>query len=218
MQSHQIKFPRTAHYYTSGAAPAQCQHLLFVLHGYGQLASQMIYKFDQLEEGYLVVAPEGFSRFYWNERKGIVGASWMTKLDRLAEIEDYTNYLQHLFYQFKAQIPIGTPITVLGFSQGGATAARWLERLHPPVQHVLLWGAGFPEDLNYQPQLEYWNSKSLHLVQGKQDEYLTQKRLQKQSLFLEEQGLNVQTHWYEGGHAIDRRVLQQILTKLETSI
>lgn len=214
MQSHQIKFPRTAHYYTLGAAPAQCQHLLFVLHGYGQLASHMIYKFDQLEEGYLVVAPEGFSRFYWNEKKGIVGASWMTKLDRLAEIEDYTNYLQHLFYQFKTQIPVGTPITVLGFSQGGATAVRWLERLQAPVQNVLLWGAGFPEDLNYQPQLEYWNNKSLHLVQGKQDEYLTEKRYQQQALFLEQQGLQVQTHWYEGGHAIDRTVLKEVLGSL----
>ena len=92
MQTHQIKFPRTAHYYTHGAAPVDCQHLLFVLHGYGQLASKMIYKFDQLDANYLVVAPEGFSRFYWNEKRGIVGASWMTKLDRLEEIEDYSNY------------------------------------------------------------------------------------------------------------------------------
>lgn len=215
MKTHQIKFPRTAHYYTLGTTPTTCQHLLFVLHGYGQLASQMIYKFDELNKGYCVVAPEGFSRFYWNEKKGIVGASWMTKLDRLSEIEDYTNYLQHLFYQFKAQIPAETPVTVLGFSQGGATAVRWLQRLQPDFHHMLLWGAGFPEDLNYHLQLEYWNSKSLHLVQGEQDEYLTEKRCQQQAIFLEKQGLQVQTHRYKGGHSIDRQVLKKLLTSLE---
>lgn len=211
MQTHQIKFPRTAHYYTHGAAPADCQHLLFVLHGYGQLASKMIYKFDQLDTNYLVVAPEGFSRFYWNEKRGIVGASWMTKLDRLEEIEDYSNYLQHLFEAFRANVPAGTPITVLGFSQGGATAARWLHRLQPTVQQVILWGAGFPEDLDYRPQLDYWQDKNIHLVQGKQDEYITAERYQQQADFLAQQALEVTTHWYEGGHVIDRQVLKEVL-------
>ena len=181
------------------------------MHGYGQLASYMIYKFDQLEEGYSVVAPEGFSRFYWKEKKGIVGASWMTKQDRLSEIEDYTNYLQHLYEQFLAQVPKGTPVTVLGFSQGGATAARWLHRLQPDVQQVLLWGAGFPEDLDYSAQLDYWNSMDVRLVQGRQDEYLTQARYERQIAFLEGQGLKTQTRWYEGGHAIDRTVLAAVL-------
>lgn len=214
MQTHQIKFPRTAHYYTIGATPAACQHLLIVLHGYGQLASRMVYKFDQLGDDYLIVAPEGFSRFYWKGTEGAIGASWMTKMDRESEIEDYSQYLQHLLDHFQAQIPEGTPVTIVGFSQGGATAARWLDRLQPVVQNVVLWGAGFPEDLDYRPQLVYWNNKSLHLVQGRQDEYLTEKRYQQQHTFLEQQGLNVKTHWHEGGHAIDRPTLKQLMESL----
>ncbi len=211
MQAHQIKFPRTAHYYTTGATPAACRQLLFVLHGYGQLASRMIHKFDQLPADYLVVAPEGFSRFYWNEKKGQVGASWMTKADRLSEIEDYSNYLQHLLEYFQAQVPAETPVTVLGFSQGGATASRWLQRLQPAVDRLLLWGAGFPEDVDYRPQLAYWNNKRLELVQGRQDAYLTAQRYQQQADFLAAQGLAVQTHWYDGGHAIDRALLGKLL-------
>ena len=211
MQSHQIKFPRTAHYYTLGANAANCKHLLLVMHGYGQLASKMIHKFNQLDEGYLVVAPEGFSRFYWNEEKGIVGASWMTKMDRLEEIEDYTNYLQYLLGQFQAQIPQNTPITVLGFSQGGATVVRWLHRLQPNIQHIVLWGASFPQDLDYRAQLAYWNNKDIHLVQGRQDEYITPERQQQQATFLHEQQLEAKMHWYEGGHAIDRPLLKKLL-------
>jgi predicted esterase len=214
MQSHQIKFPRTAHYYTLGADAAHCKHLLLVMHGYGQLASRMIHKFNQLDEGYWVVAPEGFSRFYWNEKKGIVGASWMTKMNRLEEIEDYTNYLQHLLELFQAQIPQDTPITVLGFSQGGATVVRWLHRLQPNIQHIVLWGASFPQDLDYRPQLDYWNSKNIHLVQGRQDEYITPERQEQQAAFMQEQQLDANLHWYEGGHAIDRTVLKELLDGL----
>ena len=89
MQSHKIKFPCTAHYYTIGTPSDKIKRVFFVLHGYGQLASQIIHKFDAVMEDTLIVAPEGLSRFYWNESKGIVGASWMTKKDRLDEIEDY---------------------------------------------------------------------------------------------------------------------------------
>ena len=91
MQAHQIKFPRTAHYYTLQPPAPHHRQLLLVLHGYGQLASRFIYKFDQLDPSYWVVAPEGFSRFYWKGVSGPAGASWLTTPDRLSEIEDYSN-------------------------------------------------------------------------------------------------------------------------------
>ena len=211
MQAHQIKFPRTAHYYTLGEPSPETQHLLFVLHGYGQLASQFVYKFDRLGTNYCVVAPEGFSRFYWNQTSGTVGASWMTKLDRLAEIEDYTNYLQHLYHSFRARLAPAVPTTVLGFSQGGATAMRWLHRLQPEVQRLMLWGAGIPTDLDYRGQVTYWQALPTHLIWGKQDEYFSQEKYDAHQVFLQTQPLQPQTHWYEGKHRIDRDVLQQVL-------
>ena len=104
MKEHQIKFPKTAHYYTLGNPDKSIQKLFIVMHGYGQLASRFVYKFDQLPEDCLVLAPEGFSRFYWNEKKGLVGASWMTKANRLVEIEDYSDYIQHLYNHFLEQL------------------------------------------------------------------------------------------------------------------
>ena len=67
------------------------------------------------------MAPEGLSRFYLDAGAGKVGASWMTKEDRAHEIEDYLSYLE----QVRAAIIPPVPLTILGFSQGVATAARW---------------------------------------------------------------------------------------------
>lgn len=211
MQAHQIKFPRTAHYYTLGAPSPDTKHLVIALHGYGQLASRFIYKFDQLGKEYWIVAPEGFSRFYWEQTSGIVGASWMTKEDRLSEIEDYTNYLQHLYYACRTQLDEAVPTTVIGFSQGGATAARWMHRLQPKVERLLLWGAGFPMDIDYRPQAAYWQHLAIHIAQGRQDEYASPEHYQAHDAFLEQQPIRPQVHGYEGGHAIHRALLKEIL-------
>ncbi|MEL6276926.1 MAG: phospholipase, partial [Bacteroidota bacterium] len=82
--AHRLPVQRTAHFYTLGEPSANVKRMWFACHGYGQLASTFIRKFDQLAgaEDY-VVAPEGLSRFYWQGFTGKVVASWMTSADRL---------------------------------------------------------------------------------------------------------------------------------------
>lgn len=214
MQSYQIKFPRTAHYYTLGTPSSSIKKLFFVFHGYGQLASRIIKKFDQLGDDCLIVAPEGFSRFYWKETQGIVGASWMTKVNRLEEIEDYCNYIEHLYHQYKNQLAEDVEINILGFSQGGATAVRWIERNRPKFNNLILWGAGFPTDLQYLSLKEYLSSKKIFLVYGRQDEYLSEKRLEAHDAFVKTQALNFEMVWFEGKHVIDRNVLHELVERL----
>jgi predicted esterase len=214
MQAHQIKFPRTAHYYTLGKPSKTTKKFFIVLHGYGQLASQIIHKFSDLEDDAFILAPEGFSRFYWNEKKGIVGASWMTKADRLSEIEDYCNYIEHLYYQYKNQLPEDVEINILGFSQGGATAVRWMERNHPKFDNLILWGAAFPTDLSYLPMKDYLQDKKLYVVYGKDDEYLSAERIKMHDMFTQQQELEFEMIWFEGKHVIDRTVLNELVQRL----
>lgn len=214
MQKHQIKFPRTAHYCVIGTPSPQIKKLFFVFHGYGQLASHIIRKFDQLGEDCLIIAPEGFSRFYWNEAKGIVGASWMTKEDRFSEIEDYCNYIEYLFHSFKNQVPKDVQINILGFSQGGATAVRWVERNRPNFDNLILWGAAFPMDIQYMPMKDYLNHKKLYVVYGRQDEFLSDERVKTHEIFTQQQGLDFEMVWFEGKHEIDRKVLHELVEKL----
>src|SRR5438477_56805 len=70
------------------------------------------------------VAPEGLSRFYLTESPAErrVGASWMTREDRLHEIDDYVRYLDGVYGNV---VPRNARVTALGFSQGTATVCRW---------------------------------------------------------------------------------------------
>lgn len=214
MQAHQIKFPRTAHYYTLGNPSKSTKKFFILLHGYGQLASQIIHKFKGLETDHFILAPEGFSRFYWNEKKGIVGASWMTKADRLSEIEDYCNYIEHLYYHYKNQLSEEVEINILGFSQGGATAVRWIERNRPKFDNLILWGAAFPSDLSYLPMKDYLKDKKLYVVYGKDDEYLNSEKIKMHEMFTQQQGLEFEMIWFEGKHVIDRAVLHDLVKRL----
>ena len=210
MNSHQLKFPKTHYYYTKGTLDQNTAKIYIVLHGYGQLASQIIHKFEAMDEQTFVIAPEGNSRFYWNEAKAIVGASWMTKKDRLHEIEDYCNFISMLYEEHLNSIKHRPKIILLGFSQGGATAIRWIYNCKPQINHLILWGAGFPMDLDYQKDLNYFNEINIHLVQGRKDPYLSKEMIEKHKAFTKNQALDFKEIWFDGKHEIDRDILHKI--------
>ena len=119
-REHRLSVSRSARCFSRGGEAAA--EAWVVLHGYGQLASRFLRGFESIATPTrLVVAPEGLSRFYLDAGAGRVGASWMTKEDRAHEIEDYLAYLA----QVRAALIPPVPLTILGFSQGVATAARW---------------------------------------------------------------------------------------------
>ena len=128
-----LKVTRTARYWTVGD-PGQGDggEIWFVLHGYKQLARRFLRRFEALAtDRRMLVAPEALSRFYVSPEPGrhgprsVVGATWMTREDRLNEIEDYVAYLDGLAEELGAA---RHRMTVLGFSQGVATATRWVVR------------------------------------------------------------------------------------------
>src|SRR5690349_17842894 len=107
MQEHHISLSRTARYFTLGNSSSGVGEVWFACHGYGQLAGRFLAKLRVLDDGrrYLV-APEGLSRFYLSESptERRVGASWMTREDRLAEIDDYVRYLDAVYADVFARI------------------------------------------------------------------------------------------------------------------
>jgi len=123
---HTLTVPRTARWWS--AEPPEEQKpkgTLYVLHGYGQLPEYFIQKFQaHVDDGWMVVAPEGAHRFYLQGTEGRVGASWMTKEARLHDIADQMTYLDALRDRIEDG-STGGPAVLLGFSQGVATALRW---------------------------------------------------------------------------------------------
>jgi len=216
MESHQILFEKTAHYYTLGTPGKHVQHFIIACHGYGQLAERFVQKFNQLDlSKTFVLAPEGLSRFYWDNKNNVVGSSWMTRKDRLEEIADYTRFIKKLYDVHVPQFASNVKITLFGFSQGCATQVRWVMREFPSFDNLILWAGMIPEDLVYLPNTEYFSNKNLYWVYGKEDEFLKEKYISWHHNFLKEQKLNFETITFEGKHVVDRPTLKNLIDKLE---
>lgn len=206
-----MRVDRTAHYYTLGRPGPHVKYCWIACHGYGQLASRFIRKFDVVAgDDAFVLAPEGLSRFYWDGFSGDVVASWMTRADRLDEIEDYANYLQKLYDHFIPQLAPDVRIILFGFSQGVATQVRWMMRRFPAFHHLVAWAGTVPEDLDYHPHLEYFHRRRLHFVYGTEDQFLTPERRQWHEAMLREKQLSFAVQTFAGRHVVDREALRKL--------
>ncbi len=218
IQSHTKRIQKTAHFYTLGKTSGTLKEYWIVCHCYGQLASSIIRKFEGLEaDGRYILAPEGLSRFYWPGAERKVVASWMTSKDRLDEIDDYSDFLSGLLDDVVLPLKRKNPkikLNLFGFSQGCATLVRWIMRDFPAFDHLILWGGFFPEDLEYTPYTDYWNSKKITFVCGDQDQFLTPDRIAWHDSFLAEQQLMVKQRFFKGKHVIPREELKELLSDL----
>ena len=125
-KQHHLNIQFKARYFTSGELNDNTRYIWLVFHGYGQLAKYFIRNFYDLNDDHFVVAPEGLSRYYLADTSGRVGASWMTKEDRLTDIQNQISYISEIYKSVELEIENGTELIVLGFSQGTATALRWI--------------------------------------------------------------------------------------------
>ncbi|WP_439881688.1 alpha/beta hydrolase [Pontibacter sp. MBLB2868] len=211
MNEHKLIVPRTARYYTIGSPSARVKDLWVVCHGYGQLARYFLRHFQGLDNGQtLVVAPEALSRFYLDGFSGRVGATWMTKEDRLSEIEDQAGYLNQLLQEHLKSLPKDVRVTILGFSQGGATVSRWIATEKPPVHRLILWAASFPEDINFTTSQAAFAEIPVALVYGTQDEFITSEALERKKQLMQQLGIEPAVYTFDGGHTIHSETLQKV--------
>ena len=220
-----IEVPRRARYYVLGDAPAPTTagaggDLWIVLHGFGQLACDFVEYFIDLNDGrHIVVAPEALNRYYTAptsvpSAERTVGATWMTREFRDAEIADYVRYLDLVHAELVARFRPRRTV-VVGFSQGGATASRWVVQGRTPVHSLVLWGATLPPDLELAPAQDRLASARLTMVIGRRDQYISADALQRERQRLESAGLPHEVIEYDAGHTIKRAVLQELAAKLD---
>ena len=173
------------------------------VHGYGQLAARFLRSIELLATpGRLVVAPEGLSRFYLDAASGKVGASWMTREDRQQEIAEYLAYLD----QVRTHLVPPVPLTVLGFSQGVATAARWAVTTQPAPVRLVAWGSLLPEEI---PAARLAPIRVTYVV-GEQEAWAPPAAVEAEAAVLKEAGVRVEVVRFAGGHEIRPEVLQRL--------
>lgn len=203
-----IKSSKTFRYFTLGNLNT-AKKLLFVLHGYGQLPEYFIQKFKSLENDYFIVAPEGMHRFYLKGSSGRVGASWMTKEERLLDIEDNLSFLTQLHNCFSNQFK-KDQMSVLGFSQGAATAARWFYSNEKLANELIIWASVFPPDLDISKEIKSVSSIQNKFVIGSNDEYFDE--IQQKEICEIYKNFGFEIFQYNGNHDIDEATLTRVLS------
>ncbi|GAB5537370.1 MAG: esterase [Rubricoccaceae bacterium] len=230
MTVRSIAAVKTARYVVLGPEDGPADEVWVACHGYGQLATYFARHFKAVvsSEGAsskrLIVVPEALSRFYLDgpgagSRYTRIGATWMTKEERTTDIADVTRYLDDVLVAACARAdvdPISVPLGVLGFSQGTATASRWLAlspllaRRTRLANRLVIWGSGLAHDI----ELANLAGIPLTLVAGDRDEIATPGRIVREDARLREAGLNHQLVRYDGGHRLHAATLETVMPSL----
>ncbi|MGH1362262.1 MAG: alpha/beta hydrolase [Calditrichia bacterium] len=209
-----IEIKKTARYYQIGEINDTTEELWITLHGYGQLASYFIRHFAPFEQpSRCIIAPEALSRFYLSAESGRVGATWMTKEDRLNEMEDYIAYLDSLYAALSAKV--GTEknvrITLIGFSQGVSAACRWALRGKAEVNRLIMWAGSLPPEIDLKMESSRINTMNPVLVAGTEDQFISRANREAVANILKTSGIHCEIVTFEGKHVIHAPTLQALL-------
>ena len=214
IREHYLRVSKTTRFYTIGPDEGATD-LWVVCHGYGQLAGKFIQHFTGIAApDRLIVAPEALHRFYLDpppapaaQRR--VGATWMTREDRLTDIADYIDYLDTLISELMSVSPAAR-LRVLGFSQGSATVLRWAVRATRVPDQLILWAGEVPHDVDWQAGTRKLAGTSIVAVHGARDELTSRDVFERNLQTLQKAGLTCSRLEFPGGHRVDEKVLADL--------
>lgn len=219
---HHLTTARTARYYTLGAPLAETRRVWFVLHGYAQLAARFLRHFNGIVPAdTLIVAPEALSRFYLElpraDRKHMerVGAAWMTREDREADMSDTRAWLDSVYRTVMDDIARATAplpeVTILAFSQSVAISMRWIAGGVPKPSRVIMWAGSLANDVDQDAFRAGLGSAEVILVSGNRDMFLTEKTRPMIRSQWDALGVPVREMMYDGVHEVDAGMLADLL-------
>lgn len=208
-----VEVPRTGRYFRLNKVTEKTKNIWIVFHGYGQLAEYFIKHFDELNENdNAIIAVEGLSRFYVDGLSGRVGASWMTTDDRDMEIADQSNYINAVLNDCSID-PKNEDVNliVLGFSQGTATAIRWMANNSIRPKQLVMWAGSFPHDVDATEHSDIFNGLSMHYAYGNEDQFLKDVDMDEKLQEMKKTGMEIRPWTFEGKHVMDKPTLAKIV-------
>lgn len=208
---------RTALVASAGPEPGPAvRELWYVLHGQAMGAVQILEMARVLDDGTrLVVAPEALNRHYVGpavSRDAPTGATWMTRAEREWDIADNIGYLSDVHGEMRARFGgAAPPVTVLGFSQGGAAAARWVAAGAIAPAHLVIWASSAPPEADYRGMMARQPDLRVTYVCGTRDKFITPKVLEVQHAVLRDAGVPFDAVAFDGGHRLDDATLRNLI-------
>ena len=202
-----ISYTQRATYHRLGSG----NKLLYVLHGYGQMAKFFIRKFQPAEElGYTIIAPQGLNKFYLEGTSGRVGASWMTKENREDDIKNYLVYLNAVHSEISSE-KNWDEIVILGFSQGVATAFRWLAENNIKPSKFLICSGLIPPDIDLNIKKDIFDPIQMSYFSGVNDTYRTEASVQEFYDNVASSQLNIELVNFDGVHEV---CMEEVLKRI----
>ena len=215
MTEHNIKVDRTARFYTLGELNDQTKKIWFVIHGYGQLSQYFIKKFNQIVDNEtFIVAPEAPARFYLDANYSRVGASWTTRELRDFDKKDNNNFLNQVYNILMKDADLSkVDVNILGFSQGCATACRWVGDGHIKCNRLLLWAGFFSNGIREVIEPKQLENIETYYIYGDKDEYLiAYPEISEKFRAGMIADINPKIVCFEGKHTVDEATLKMIVT------
>ena len=211
MDKKTVNFSYQAPYYKVGLTTDQTQEIWLIFHGYAQLAEEFIHSFSQLNKAEnVLIFPQGLSKFYLKGVGNKIGANWMTSHERQIDIRNYLAYLDELFeHEVKPHLHELT-LNILGFSQGGHTASRWINHSKIRYNKLILWGSGLAHEINkHDVQQAFSMGKNL-LVIVDRDRFIPASKLEKAKRKYSAIGFEYELLEYHGDHDIYPDILASL--------
>ena len=213
-QQH-LAVTKSARLYTIGDV-STAEEVWIVCHGYGQLAGKFIRSFESIiTQQRAIVAPEALHRFYLDpplapaaERR--VGATWMTREDRDADIRDNVAYLDAVAVHARGARP--SRVRAFGFSQGCATIFRWAVLGATHVHELILWSGEVPPDLDLEQAKTRLANTRIAIVQGASDALMAASVRDRE--LLGAAGIRHEYHEHAGGHRLDSHLLGVLAARI----
>lgn len=201
-QEKEVNHNTTSSYSTLNTLTASTKNVWLVFHGMGYLSKYFLKYFKRLNptENY-IIAPQAPSKYYI-QPKMHVGANWLTRDNTAVGMQNILNYLDEILAL--ENIPRDKHIILFGYSQGVSIVMRLLAKRQLKCDVLVLHSGGIPVELTSE-DFKFLNPDTrVHLLCGKQDEYLTTDRIEletqrAQQLFGERLSIDL----FEGKHEVN---------------
>jgi predicted esterase len=217
IRTQHLEVRRTAVVASLGPEPGPAvRELWYVLHGQAMRATQILEMAKALDDGTrLLVAPEALNRHYVGPavaRDAPIGATWMTRAEREADIADIVRYLDATHDQMRHAFGGVTPrVTVLGFSQGGAASVRWCALGNIRPARLIVWESSLPPEVDYRQLVARQPAMRISYVCGTRDKFITPKVLAAQHQLLRDAAVPFEPIEFDGGHRLDDVTLRALV-------
>ena len=199
-------------YETLNTLTSKTKNIWIVFHGIGYLSRYFLRYFNELppEENY-IIAPQAPSKYYLNGKYTHVGASWLTKENTLAEMENVSSYLDAVFAA--EQLPENTNLIVFGFSQGVSIASRWTALNCVKCNQLVLYAGGIPNEMTPE-EFKFLEAQhtQVKIIVGTKDEYLIEERMKSESKKIATLFNNkAEITTFEGGHEVRKKIINSLI-------